>query len=114
MSERFASPERDVDGIPYHESAVEPLLIIKVDDMDISGTESTMDNIKDSINVDKRLKIEKIYLTVTFEEAMHLAGGFGKYMDILTMKREIPMVRLNLSRSQHYHKWHILLRLTLS
>jgi len=54
-----------------------PLLIIK--DLDISGTDSTLDNIKDSINVDKRLpNNDSARLTVTFEEAMHMAGGFGK------------------------------------
>ena len=54
-----------------------PLLIIK--EHDISGTDSTLDNIKDSINVDKRPLIsDSARLTVTFEEAMHMAGGFGK------------------------------------
>jgi hypothetical protein len=49
----------------------EQLLILKVDDMDISGTELTLDNIKDSINVDNRIKkTDKEFLTVTFEEAM--------------------------------------------
>lgn len=54
-----------------------PLLEIK--EHDISGTDSTLDNIKDSINVDKRPPIsDSARLTVTFEEAMHIAGGFGK------------------------------------